>query len=70
LVLGGWGAQAQTPGREGDTWGEQRHPPTEAQLEQTQSAVDAAASRAKEAAESETVHEIYRQLMQLEHRPA
>ena len=70
LLLGASDARAQTPGRDGDTWGGFRHAPTEAQLRQEKSAAAVAASGSKEASETATVGQIYRQLMGLEHPPA
>ena len=66
LLVGAWSAEAQTPAREGDTWGGYRHPPTEAELQQKESAAAVEATRSKEAAETATIDQIYRQLMEAE----
>lgn len=69
LLAGTCGVQAQTPGRDGDTWGGHRHPPTETELEQKESAAAVAAPRSQEASDGAAVDRIYRQLMGLEHPP-
>ena len=67
LLAVGASAEAQTPTREGDTWGSQRHPPTEAQVEPQEGASGGASAQSRGPSGAATVDQIYRELMELEH---
>ena len=70
LLAVGASAEAQMPTRDGDTWGGQRHSPTEAQVEPQEGASAGASARSQDPSGAGAVDQIYRVLMELEHPAA